>query len=183
MPPPLLEFGTLDQRHHGVTAEVGHSYSQAAVVCLSRHHTPPAEFMVSSDDLPESHYLLDWPPVTPRQLAAWANDDDATRDGVYCLVLAAADQHLGLVALRRASTRTGADYYVGPADHGGSNGELDLESSYRLEVSGIDSASEPRFRARLRQKVDQLRPVRIAGPALAGVAAFRLKRIAFEKIE
>ena len=68
-------------------------------------------------------------PVAAR--GAWANRDDTTETGAYCLALANVEATRGLVAVRRAQGRTGVDYYLGPAD----SALEDLEASVRLEVS------------------------------------------------
>ena len=60
------------------------------------------------------------------------NADDATRDGAYSLSLAAIESTLNLVAISRAETRSGADYYVGAPD------AVNLEDAFRLQISGTD---------------------------------------------
>lgn len=137
----LSDLATLHHRRYGVIPAKGASYAQAASVCLSRHHTPPAEVTVSAEGNEDGVYLVDWPPPSPRERAAWANDEDSTRDGAYSVALAATEAHLGLVAVGRAKVGTGADYYVGPPGTGvrTADGELDLEEATRLDMSGIDS--------------------------------------------
>ncbi|MYD00209.1 MAG: hypothetical protein F4X13_13180 [Gammaproteobacteria bacterium] len=100
-------------------------------------------------------------------LRAWNNADDATRDGAYILVVAAVEAELGMVALRRAETRTGADYYVGSPDTD------DLESALRLEVSGVNAGDGRAVRGRLAQKLAQARRGISNLPAMAGVVGFR----------
>lgn len=78
-----------------------------------------------------------------------------------------------MVALGRAETGTGADYYVGPV---GSSME-DLEDCWRLEVSGINEASEADVARRLREKIDQAKRGRSNIPALAGVIGFSTRLI------
>ena len=173
---------TLHHRHYGLTEPLGASYAEAAAVCLSRHHEPPVPLQVFADGGDHSVYQVVWNPPSERQGAAWANRDDATRDGAYCVILAAAEAHLGLVAIRRAETKTGADYYVAPPDPSGSGGdpELNLEEAFRLEVSGIDHCeSEIQLRARVRQKVEQAQHGNSNLPAIAGVVAFSLLMIVF----
>jgi hypothetical protein len=46
---------------------------------------------------------------------AHANEIDATEIGAYGLSLAAIEAVVGLVAIRRAETLTGADWYIAPA--------------------------------------------------------------------
>jgi hypothetical protein len=85
---------------------------------------------------------------------------------------------LGLYAIRRAETRTGADYYVAPLDHTSE----DLEDCYRLEVSGTN-ADEQEVRRRLGNKVRQAQHGQSNLPALAVVVGFRVKLIFMQAVE
>jgi hypothetical protein len=117
---PALPLHDMSERHRGLTRALAESYLEAARVSLDRHHEPPQAF-----DLHKSPYasleilavLVEWEPPDQRCREAWANQDDATRDGAYACALAATEFMLGLYAIRRAETRTGADYYVAPLDH------------------------------------------------------------------
>lgn len=110
-------------------------------------------------------------------LRAWHNKDDATRDGAYIVSLAVVDSELGLVALSRAETRTGADYYVGEPH------AFDLESAYRLEVSGLDIGNESSVRRRLREKIKQTIRGNSNLPALASVVGFQEALVLLEEVE
>jgi hypothetical protein len=79
----------------------------------------------------------------------------------------------GLVAVRRAETRTGADYYLGEPN---STFE-DLELSFRLEVSGTDEGSDAVIRGRLREKLDQAKRGNSNLPAIASVVGFAALQI------
>ncbi|MGE0543301.1 MAG: hypothetical protein AB7R89_24335 [Dehalococcoidia bacterium] len=184
MDPGTLVFDRLHERHPGVTEAVGRNYAEAAAICFNRYHSSPSNVTVTADATHDKVYFATWTKPSARQEAAWANRDDATRDGAYCIVLAAADQHLNLVAVARAATKSGADYLVGPPG-GGINpldGELDFESEIlRLEISGIDRCENAsRLRARVAGKVEQARSGRSDLPALAGVVAFDLARVLFK---
>lgn len=109
---------------------------------------------------------------------AWANRDDTTRDGAYAIALAATELLRGLVAIRRAETRTGADYYIAPV---GQDLE-DLEECLRLEVSGTD-LSGSKVKQRLREKLDQLFRGDSNLPALACVVGFRAQLIMIQTAE
>src|SRR5437588_8023307 len=100
---PALE--RLHERHPGLTPAVGQSYAEAASICLSRHHQPPVEFEVAQrPNGPAALRGVTWLPPGARELAAWANADDATRDGAYAVALAALEAELGLLAVSRAET-------------------------------------------------------------------------------
>ena len=152
MPPDseLLDLRSIQApRHPGVSRAVCDAFSQAAEVCLSRHHQPPSTPLQVTCPDAECVRVLRWSAPDDTACRSWRNRDDATRDGAYIVSLAVVEQELGLVALSRADTRTGADYYVGRP------GQLDLEDAFRLEVSGVDKGDRAEVRRRLKVKVDQ----------------------------
>ena len=177
---PSLE--RLHERHPGLTPAVNHAYAEAAGVCLSRHHQPPIEVEIRQQpDGTATRHGLSWQPPGEREQVAWANVDDATRDGAYAVALAAVEVSLGLVAVARAETLTGADYYLGPpAD---SEGTDNLERAFRLEVSGVDRGSQATVHQRLGQKVDQARRGDSILPAYACVVGFQPGYVALRKVE
>ena len=83
-----------------------------------------------------------------------------------------------LVAVKRAETLTGADWYVAPI---GTTPD-DLENCFRLEVSGVDAGSRAAIAARLQQKVEQTRRGASNLPAIASVVGFKEKSIAIQKV-
>ncbi|RUS92345.1 hypothetical protein DSM106972_099460 [Dulcicalothrix desertica PCC 7102] len=177
MSSPLLPINNMDARHRGLLPSTAANYLDAARVCLDRHHTPPQEFTLI-DDNNESLALVDWKITSERDKNAWANQDDATRDAAYAFALATTELLRGLVAVRRAETRTGADYYIAPI---GQEVE-DLEGCFRLEVSGTNlGVSE--IKRRLREKVDQALQGDSNLPALACVVGFRVKLIMIQTVE
>ena len=125
----------------------------------------------------ENTAVLAWRPPNPAVNRAWNNRADATRDGAYIVSLAAIECELGLVALSRAETRTGADYYVGEAR------SEDLESAYRLEVSGTDAGDRRSMKHRLRKKLEQAASGHSNLPAYASVVGFREAAILIEELE
>jgi hypothetical protein len=173
MPSNPLMFANLHERHIGVTERVAHSYSEAACVCLDRHHVSPIEFSIV-DNGEVGRAEARWTTTDSRTRIGWGNKDDATRDGAYAMCLAAVELTRGLVAVGRAETRTGADYYLGEP---GKTPD-DLEASYRLEVSGTDEGNETVINARLRQKLEQSRKGMSNLPAIASVVGFRASQIA-----
>lgn len=173
-----LQLRNLDRRHPGLTPAVAATYCEAAAVCLSKHHEPPKDARVTNNE-DKSTTPLDWDPPAQRTLDAWANDTDATEAGAYACVLAAVEMTKRLVAVRRAETRTGADYYVAP--YGAS--AQDLEECYRLEVSGSDAVTEKALHARLRQKLEQAANGASNLPAIAGVVCFKELLILIEDLQ
>jgi len=167
-----LSFITLSERHPGISEGVALSYAEAVRVCLDRHHRSPVDVLINDSGGVEKA-TAEWPLADDRIKKAWANKDDATRDGAYGLSLAAIEAIRGLVAVRRAETRTGADYYLGES---GSKAD-DLEANFRLEVSGTDEGGETIILGRLRQKLEQARKGNSNLPAIASVVGFAALRI------
>jgi hypothetical protein len=80
-----IPIHNLAERHHGLTPPVANSYTEAARVCLDRHHAPPTDFVVTDDGV-DLDAIAEWEPTDDRQRAAWANENDATRDGAYACI-------------------------------------------------------------------------------------------------
>jgi hypothetical protein len=154
------------------------SFHEAASVCLARHHNTPANINVSSGSKNSKHQVWFLTP-DQRMLNAWANDIDTTEFGAYGVALAAVETTEGLVAMRRAETLTGADWYVVPI------GEAveDLEACHRLEVSGVNAGGLTDVEARLRQKLEQTRRGRSNLPAIAAVVGFKEKLVLIRRVE
>lgn len=173
---PLLPLDNMAERHNGLTPALAETYLEAVRVCLDRHHEPPQEFALTSPSSEEAA-MVEWEPADERCQRAWANKDDATRDGAYACALAATELSLGLFAVRRAETLSGADYYVAPT----TRETYDLEDCFRLEVSGTDSDKYEVHR-RLRVKVKQAEAGKSNLPALAVVVGFQVKLISMESV-
>jgi hypothetical protein len=165
-----LNLVALHERHRALTPAIAGTYQEAAAVCLSRHHVPLIQVLLS-DNGRESNAELDWTPPDARVRDAWANTIDATEAGAYGCVIAGVEELRGLVALRRAETGTGADYYLGLPG----TGQDDLEDCIRLEVSGVDAGDDREVSRRLLQKVQQANEGRSSLPAVAGVIGFAAK--------
>jgi len=171
----LLE--SLYERHIGLTPPLGGAFLEAASVCLSRHHFSPVEIQIACNGR-RSARLVEFQRPDVRVLNAWANNIDTTESGAYGVCLAAVEVEEQLVAVRRAETLTGADWYVAPI---GTEPD-DLESCFRLEVSGLDAGGRAEVAARLRQKVEQTRRGASNLPAIASVVGFKEKSVAIQKV-
>jgi hypothetical protein len=153
------------------------SLAEAAHVCLARHHEPPTDLEVESPEGTCSR-ALEWTPPDQRTARAYANSDDATRDGAYSVSLAAVEAELGFVTHARCETRTGADWYVGPQEH-----VDDLEGSFRLEVSGTDEGDRRIVLGRVRKKLRQAAAGRSDKPAMVSVIGFLTRLVVIERLE
>lgn len=172
-----LKLDLLHERHIGLTVSLGGVFTEAASVCLNRHHVSPVEVAVSCST-GSSMQLVEFEKPDARTLNAWANDIDTTENGAYGICLAAVEAKEGLVAVRRAETLTGADWYVAPIG----TDSVDLEDCFRLEVSGIDGGGRSIVDARLKQKIDQTRRGASNLPAIASVVGFKELVIAIQKV-
>jgi hypothetical protein len=173
---PMLPLEDMDKRHAGLTPSVAGNYYEAACVSLSRNHAPPQDFDVIGDEA-QLTAQVQWPPPDERRLRAWANRDDATRDGAYACAIAAVEVLSGLFAVSRAETLTGADYYVAPQGYEAE----DLEHCIRLEVSGTH-CDELEVRKRLSAKMKQARQGRSNLPAIAAVVGFKVRFIMLRSV-
>jgi len=162
-----LRIEAMHERHRALPPPVDAYFEQAASVCLSRHHAPPVQVTLN-DNGTEVLAEVNWTAPDARTLDAWANARVATEHGAYGCVIAGVEELRGLVAVRRADTPTGADYYIGPPG----TSQYDLEDCLRLEVSGVDAGDQREVSRRLLQKVQQAREGGSSLPALAGVIGF-----------
>lgn len=174
----MLPLEKLSERHPGLTKAIGEGYAEAASVCLSRHHISPVDLEIAREDQ-VLECSATWNAPDERTKRAWANEIDATEAGAYGVSLAAIELDQGLVAVSRAETLTGADYYVAPI---GANPE-DLEECVRLEVSGTDHGDKAEIERRLKVKVKQAANGASNVPAMASVVGFRERAIFFSKVE
>jgi hypothetical protein len=172
-----MKLDGLHERHPGLTPALGQSYAEAASVCFSRHHQPPVTVSVNhggNDELRVVNFVV--PDARVRN--AHANEIDATETGAYGVSLAAVEAVAGLVAVRRAETLTGADWYIAPY---GAEIE-DLEGCIRLEVSGINTGASSDIRRRLGEKVAQAARGDSNLPAMAAVVGFKVLEVAISPL-
>jgi hypothetical protein len=125
------------------------------------------------DGTDTANAVATWDAPDARCRAAYANEIDTTEWGAYACALAAVELRRGLVAVHRAHTKSGADYYLAPSG----NKLEDLEEAIRLEISGSDDATTQQMEARLCQKVDQSLRGKGNLPAMATVVGFHILRI------
>lgn len=169
-----LRFEDLAERHD-IDPHQLQGYANAAKVRLEAHHATPVDFEVTSRG-ETVVYEVKWTPVDEKLRRSYNNADDAKRDGAYVMAFAAVEDLEGMVSIARAETKTGADYYVAPVG----TRPADLESAFRLEVSGTDGTAA-QVRQRLKEKQEQTRNGIGAEPAIAAVVGFKTKLILVER--
>lgn len=176
--PKRLRLDAMHERHYGLTPPLAGTYEEAAAVCFSRHHSSPVEVTLL-DNREEHSAEMAWAAPDRRILAAWANETATTETGAYGCVLAGVEELRGLVAVGRAESGSGADFFVGPPG----NGDFDLEDCLRLEVSGVSAGDQKEVTRRLRLKVEQVVEGRGTLPALAGVMGFSARYMVLQDVE
>lgn len=175
----LPDLRSLHERHFALMPDQCLHWYGAACVSLHRHHQPPTTSFALQHHDDHCKRELVWESPSVRLSASQNNRDDATRDAAYLVAIAAAEDHLGLVAVDRMETRTGADYLLvargtSPDDH---------EDSIRLEVAGQDRGGEGALRSRLKLKVNQLRKADACRPGLAAVVGFQRAVVLFADLD
>ncbi|MBN1653552.1 MAG: hypothetical protein JXA30_07225 [Deltaproteobacteria bacterium] len=154
------------------------TFFEAASVCLDRHHISPVEVEILRSGIRNTR-RVEFTKPTDRVLNAWANDIDTTENGAYGVCLAAVEAEEHLVAVRRAETLTGADWYVALIG----SAPDDLENCLRLEVSGLDAGNRSDVETRLWRKVEQTKRGASNLPAIASVVGFKERLIAIQKVD
>lgn len=168
-------------RHSGLTPAIADSNTEAATVCLDRHHEPPQDMELDRDGA-ASTATVDWDVTDAQVRRAWANETEATEAGACACALAAIELSDGLFAVGRAENLTGADYYVAPA--GPADKEIhDLEGCRRFEVSGTDRGDAKAIRRRLDEKRRQAAKGQSSLPATAAVVGFQAAQIMLADVD
>lgn len=157
----------LSERHRGVSSGLATAYAEALSVCLQKYHNSPVEYALR-DNANDHAAAVEWELPSESLKAAWGNDIDAVEWAAYGLALAGMELTRGLVAVSRAETRSGADYYLDTP----TNDVHDLESAKRLEVSGVGIGSESAIQSRLKRKLMQTARGASDLPAVASVVGF-----------
>lgn len=173
-----LELLALHKRHPGLSKNAAGFYAEAASVVLERHHTSPIDVEVVPSGGASGLRTLSFPSTDQAVKATHANAIDAVENGAYGLSFAAIEVDEHLVAVRRAETRTGADWYVAPVG----SAVDDLENCLRLEVSGVEAGGRSIVRARLRSKVKQTQEGISNRPAIASVVGFKERLVMIERV-
>lgn len=175
---PELPIHQMHQRHPGLTQALADQHLEGARVCLDRFHNPPVIFRIQRSREVTKTTLI-WPITDDQTKRAWGNERYATEHGAYACALAVVELVCGLVAISRAETGTGVDFYMAPP---GSSID-DLETHIRLEVSGVSKGNASDVNRRFTQKVSQAQKGDSNRPALIGVVGFLIKRIRLECLE
>ena len=172
-----MRIDGLHHRHSGLTQALAEAFFEAASVCFARHHRSPVQLEIGRQV--GVAFSIEFALPDPTILKAWANRTDTTEAGAYGVCLAALEATDNLVAVRRAETHTGADWYLAPAGQE----PADLEDCFRLEVSGIDIGTRNMLENRLRKKMQKARKGQSNLPAIASVVGFAALIVLIQRLE
>ena len=148
-------------------------HAEAAAIAFDAHHAPDIELTIVDRGHSEG-YGHGWTPTTQRQRDAWASHNTTMEYGAYSVAVATIEATRNLRVVSRSADRSGADWRVGSADPV-TEGELDLDSYPRLEVSGTDDDAAEVAR-RVTRKVAQVRAAG-RGPGMVVVVGFSMRRV------
>jgi hypothetical protein len=93
-----LPFHDLANRHPGLTKAISDSYSEAARVCLDRHHISPIEISIEAETV-NREAVARWQRTDELERGAWANETDTTESGAYGVALAAIELNTPILDL------------------------------------------------------------------------------------
>lgn len=162
----LLLLSSLAQGMPGLTPSSGGVMAEAASVCLEEQGHEPLTTLTVEGDFSARVSLLSLQ-VDERMRSSHSNADKATENGAYGISILAVRHLTRLVVLRQSAKWTGIDYWLGPE-----GGDF-FQDATRLEVSGIRRGTEHSIRARLRQKIRQVRKWQFRrSPMLVSVVEF-----------
>lgn len=137
----------------GITPAFGQTLAEAGAVCFEdQNHLNGVELKV--DGTFQAKYQMFWQQVTDQMIRCYNDEEFATELGAYgvafLLILDLTDH----TVIQRSCRGTGFDYWLGRAED---SEELPFQNKERLEVSGIRSGDKNLVRARVNQKLKQVK--------------------------
>ena len=146
----------------------GAMMAECASVCFEdRSHTAGVSLRVVG--IVNAVFSVLWETVTDVQRRTYNDLEEATEHGAYGVAITLLREITGKKAIERARKGAGFDYWIGDTD----DDELIFSKKARLEVSGILSGTDSNIAARLRTKLDQVKPSDMSGfPAYIAIIEF-----------
>ena len=154
----------------GTSPVYGAALAEACSVCLERStHAPGVKLSVTG--LGDGIYRLSWEVVTLQMFRTWNDPDEAVEYGAACLAELIVKEKVGHMVLSRSFKGTGFDYLLGDRNVDEVS-EAERAATYawsevlrddslvvraRLEVSGIMRGRDGRVRARVDEKLEQMK--------------------------
>ena len=151
-----------------LTPARGAMMAECASVCFEdRAHAVGVSLRVVG--IANSAFSVLWDRITDVQRRTYNDLQEATEHGAYGVAIVLLREITGKKAIDRSKKGSGFDYWIGDTD----DDELIFSRMARLEVSGILSGTDSTIAARLRIKLDQVKPSDVSGfPAYIAIIEF-----------
>jgi len=137
-----------------IIPEFGDVLAQAGAVCFAdQNHPKGVELKV--DGTFQATYKVFWQDVTDQMRRTFNDPDLATEWGACGVALLLVLDLTEYTVIDTSRKGTGFDYWLGKKGNGD---ELLFQNKARLEVSGIRKGSYSQVKARVKQKLEQVKP-------------------------
>ena len=137
-----------------ITSEFGAVLAQAGAVCFEdQNHPRGVELKV--DGTFQAKYKVFWQDVTDQMRRTFNDPDLATEWGACGVALLLLLDLTEYTVINTSRKGTGFDYWLGKKGNGD---ERLFQNKARLEISGIRKGSYSLVRARVKQKLEQVKP-------------------------
>lgn len=153
----------------GVTPAFGAVLAEAGAICFeSQNHPNGVKLRVNGTFT--AIYKVYWQEVTDQMLRCWNDYEVTTEHAAYGVAFLLICDLTEYTVIERRRKGDGFDYWLGKEE---GEDELPFQKKARLEVSGIRRGNRSRVRARVRQKLEQVKPSDSIGlPAYIVVVEF-----------
>ncbi len=151
-----------------VTPAFGAALAEAGAICFEEQNHPNG-VELNVDGAFTATYKVYWQEVTDQMLRCWNDYEVTTEHAAYGVAFLLICDLTEYTVIERARKGTGFDFWLGKE---GDEGELPLQKA-RMEVSGIRRGNHSLLQARVRQKLEQVKPSDSLGlPAYIVVVEF-----------
>ena len=152
-----------------VTPAFGSALAEAGAICFEeQNHSNGVELKVNGTFA--ATYKVYWQKVTAQMLRCWNDYEVTTEHAAYGVAFLLILDLTEYTVIERRRKGDGFDYWLGK---GKNEDELPFQKKARLEVSGIRRGNHSRVWARVRQKLEQVKPSDSLGlPAYIVVVEF-----------
>jgi hypothetical protein len=136
-----------------VTPAFGTALAEAGAICFEDgNHSQGVELKV--DGTFTAKYSVYWQEVTDQMRRCWNDLEVTTEFAAYGIAFLLIRDLTEYTVIRRSRKGTGFDFWLGTEE---GEDDLHLENKARMEVSGIRKGDETLVKARVNQKLEQVK--------------------------
>ncbi|MFQ6043580.1 MAG: hypothetical protein ACE5PV_22225 [Candidatus Poribacteria bacterium] len=152
-----------------VTPAFGAALAEAGAICFKeKNHSNGVELKVNGTFT--ATYKVYWQEVTDQMLRCWKDYEVTTEHAAYGVGFLLILDLTEYTIISRSRKGAGFDYWLGEEE---GEEELPFQNKARLEVSGIRRGNHSRIKARVKEKLEQVKPSNSLGlPAYIVVVEF-----------